>query len=113
PSGRRRCCACDRATVSVNNPNVSELHRLCVNALHGYISETNKTCRLLEQITAFPPPIEQRMAMLDQRGLKVTPTSATRPPDRTSSMPPSGNKAPADLKMWRPLKLSGVSPPTK
>ena len=53
--------------MSVNNPNVSELHRLCVNALHGYISETNKTCRLLEQITAFPAPIEQRMAMLDQR----------------------------------------------
>jgi hypothetical protein len=46
---------------------VEEMHADCVRALRRYITEANKTCRLLEDITKFPINLETRSEILEQR----------------------------------------------
>jgi hypothetical protein len=47
--------------------NLKVLRTGCVRALRNYMRAANKTCTLLNAIRKFPVPLEQRLAILDQR----------------------------------------------
>jgi hypothetical protein len=43
------------------------LHADCVRALRSYIAEANQTCKLLTNVKSFPLPVDQQMAIPEQR----------------------------------------------
>ena len=46
---------------------LQELHVRCVRALGAYMTEANKTCKLLTAIAVFPVSLDARLEILEQR----------------------------------------------
>src|SRR5436309_13308591 len=60
-------CWYNPSRMTTSPEELSLLHRHCLAALRYYISQANKTCRLLAKVTEHPVSLEMRQEILEQR----------------------------------------------
>ena len=60
-------CWYNPSRMTTSPEELSLLHSHCLAALRDYISQANKTCRLLAKVTEHPVSLEMRQEILEQR----------------------------------------------